>query len=107
MSRLNQLERNDATGELQAARDAAFDDGEIVEIIAQVGVNAWTSLLGKAGQIDIDFPKVELFERRLTSNPRARPASAGRAPESPEGETDARRIREDDVHEECARGPRA
>lgn len=35
-------------------------DAEIVEIIAHVAMNLFTNLLGKATQVDIDFPKVEL-----------------------------------------------
>ncbi len=49
------------TAELQAVRDAGFDDAEIVEIIAFVGLNVLTNLLGKAAQVDIDFPEVELL----------------------------------------------
>lgn len=49
------------TAELQAVRDAGFDDGEIVELIALVGLNVLTNLVGKAAQIDIDFPEVELL----------------------------------------------
>lgn len=49
------------TAELRGVRAAGFDDGEIVEIIANVGLNVLTNLLGKAAQIDIDFPAVELL----------------------------------------------
>jgi len=49
------------TAELQAVRAAGYDDGEIVEIIGNVGLNLLTNLLGKAAQVDIDFPEVELF----------------------------------------------
>ncbi|GJM21456.1 MAG: alkyl hydroperoxide reductase AhpD [Planctomycetota bacterium] len=52
----------DVTGdELQAARDAGFNEGEIVEIVALVGLNVLTNLVGKVAQIDIDFPEVELL----------------------------------------------
>ncbi len=47
--------------ELQAVRDAGYGDDEIVEIIAHVALNTWTNFLGKAGQIDIDFPEVALL----------------------------------------------
>lgn len=50
-----------ATGELQAVREAGFDDEEIVEIIAHVAVNTWSNFLGKVGRIDIDFPEVALL----------------------------------------------
>lgn len=48
------------TGELQAMRDAGYSESDIVEVITHVGMNILTNLLGKAGRIDIDFPKVEL-----------------------------------------------
>ena len=50
------------TAELQAVREAGFDDAEIVEIIGLVGLNILTNLLGKAAQIDIDFPEVALLQ---------------------------------------------
>lgn len=48
------------TAELQAVREAGYGDGEIVEIITHVGLNILTNILGKAGRVDIDFPKVGL-----------------------------------------------
>ena len=49
------------TAELDAVRAAGLDDGEIVEIIAHVGLNVLTNYVGKVGRVDIDFPEVELF----------------------------------------------
>jgi uncharacterized peroxidase-related enzyme len=46
--------------EFDAVRDAGYSDAEIVEIIAHVGMNILTNLIGKASQVDIDFPKVSL-----------------------------------------------
>jgi uncharacterized peroxidase-related enzyme len=46
--------------EVEAVRRAGYGDGEIVEIIVNVGLNVLTNILGKATQVDIDFPKVEL-----------------------------------------------
>lgn len=46
--------------EFDAVRAAGHTDAEVVEIIAHVAMNVFTNLLGKATQIDIDFPKVEL-----------------------------------------------
>jgi len=46
--------------ELLAVRNAGYDDAEIVEIISHVGMNLLTNILGKASQVAIDFPKVEL-----------------------------------------------
>lgn len=47
-------------GEFDAVRSAGYTDAEIVEIITHVGMNILTNLLGKAVEVDIDFPKVEL-----------------------------------------------
>jgi hypothetical protein len=41
-------------------RNAGYSESDIVEVITHVGMNILTNLLGKAGRIDIDFPKVEL-----------------------------------------------
>lgn len=49
--------------ELAAVRAAGYGDAEIVEIITDVALNFLTNALGKAGQIDIDFPKVDLLAR--------------------------------------------
>lgn len=46
--------------EFDAVRQAGHSDGEIMEIIAHVTLNIFTNLIGKATQIEIDFPKVEL-----------------------------------------------
>lgn len=48
--------------ELEAARAAGLSAGEIVETIAVVALNLYTNLIGKATQLDIDFPKVALLE---------------------------------------------
>ena len=48
--------------EVDAVRAAGHSDGEIVEIITHVAMNIFTNLLGKATQVDIDFPRVELNE---------------------------------------------
>ena len=50
------------TAELIEARNAGYSEAEIVEIITHAGMNVLTNILGKAGQIDIDFPKVSLRE---------------------------------------------
>lgn len=46
--------------EFDAARAAGHSDGEIVEIITHVAMNIFTNLLGKATQVEIDFPKIDL-----------------------------------------------
>ena len=48
------------TEELLEMRNAGYSESDIVEVITHVGMNILTNLLGKAGRIDIDFPKVEL-----------------------------------------------
>ncbi len=46
--------------ELTAVRAAGYSEADIVEIITHVGMNVMTNILGKASQLDIDFPKVSL-----------------------------------------------
>lgn len=57
---------NDNLGEItreefDAARNAGLTDAEIVEVIAVVALNIFTNILGKATQVDIDFPKAALL----------------------------------------------
>jgi uncharacterized peroxidase-related enzyme len=46
--------------EIETVRQAGYGDAEIVEIIAHVGMNVLTNILGKASRVEIDFPKVPL-----------------------------------------------
>ncbi|MDT8343460.1 MAG: peroxidase-related enzyme [Thermohalobaculum sp.] len=46
--------------EFDAVRAAGHSDAEIVEIITHVAMNIFTNLLGKATQVEIDFPKIDL-----------------------------------------------
>ncbi len=48
------------TAELLEMREAGYSESDIVEVITHVGMNILTNLLGKAGRVDIDFPKVAL-----------------------------------------------
>lgn len=48
------------TAELLEMREAGYSESDIVEVITHVGMNILTNLLGKAGRIDTDFPKVDL-----------------------------------------------
>lgn len=48
-------------GQLAMARGAGLGDAELVEIIALVVLNIFTNFLGKASQVDIDFPRVALL----------------------------------------------
>lgn len=46
--------------EFDAVRAAGHSDAEIVEIITHVAMNIFTNLLGKATEVEIDFPKIGL-----------------------------------------------
>ncbi len=46
--------------EFDAVRAAGHSDAEIIEIITHVAMNTFTNLLGKATQVAIDFPKIDL-----------------------------------------------
>lgn len=46
--------------EFEAVRAAGHSDGEIIEIITHVAMNIFTNLLGKATQVEIDFPNIDL-----------------------------------------------
>jgi uncharacterized peroxidase-related enzyme len=46
--------------EFDAVRAAGHSDGEVVEIITHVAMNIFTNLLGKATQVEIDFPQIDL-----------------------------------------------
>ncbi|MED5389520.1 MAG: carboxymuconolactone decarboxylase family protein [Pseudomonadota bacterium] len=46
--------------DLDGIRNAGFDDGEIVEIIAHVVLNTFTNYLNNVANTDIDFPVVSL-----------------------------------------------
>lgn len=48
------------TAEILEVREAGYSEAEIVEIIAHVGMNILTNIIGKASRVEIDFPKVEL-----------------------------------------------
>lgn len=48
------------SAEFDAVRAAGHSDAEIIEIITHVAMNIFTNLLGKATQVEIDFPKIEL-----------------------------------------------
>jgi uncharacterized peroxidase-related enzyme len=46
--------------QLLEVRNAGYSDAQIVEIITHVGLNILTNVLGKASQMPIDFPTVDL-----------------------------------------------
>ena len=48
------------TAEILEIRNAGYSESDIVEIITHVGLNVLSNIIGKASQVEIDFPKVEL-----------------------------------------------
>lgn len=46
--------------EIEALRMAGYSDGEIAEIITNVGLNTFTNYFNHAVQTEIDFPKIDL-----------------------------------------------
>jgi uncharacterized peroxidase-related enzyme len=50
-----------SASELAAARAGGLSDAEVVEVITHVGMNLLTNIVGKASQVEIDFPKVALL----------------------------------------------
>jgi uncharacterized peroxidase-related enzyme len=51
------------TSELQAVRQAGYNDAQIAEIIGHVGLNTLLNFFGKATRIDIDFPRAPRLAR--------------------------------------------
>lgn len=50
-----------SSAELREMRNAGYSESDIVEVITHVAMNILTNMIGKAGQIDIDFPRVGLI----------------------------------------------
>ena len=46
--------------EILEVREVGYSESDIVEIMTHVGMNILTNIVGKASQIEIDFPKIEL-----------------------------------------------
>lgn len=46
--------------DFDAVRAAGHSDAEIVEILTHVAMNVFTNMLGKATQVEIDFPRIAL-----------------------------------------------
>lgn len=46
--------------DVQALREAGFDDGQIVEIVAHVALNLFTNYVNVALAVPVDFPAVKL-----------------------------------------------
>jgi len=47
-------------GDVQAVRSAGYNDGEIVEIVANVALNIFTNYFNHVAQTVVDFPKIAL-----------------------------------------------
>jgi uncharacterized peroxidase-related enzyme len=47
--------------DFEAVNTAGYDDGQIIEIILHVALNAWTNFLNEAVVTDVDFPIVTPF----------------------------------------------
>ncbi len=45
--------------EVQAVRQAGYDDAQIVEIVQHVALNTWTNYLNSVARTEIDFPAAE------------------------------------------------
>jgi uncharacterized peroxidase-related enzyme len=45
-------------GDIQAARGAGLDDGEIAETVAAVALNVFTNYFNLVNQTEVDFPRV-------------------------------------------------
>lgn len=46
--------------DVQAVRNAGFNDGEIAEIIAHVALNVFTNYFNNTAGVEVDFPKIAL-----------------------------------------------
>ena len=49
-----------SAADLMEVRAAGYTDADITEIIMHVGMNFLTNVIGRASQVEIDFPKVDL-----------------------------------------------
>jgi uncharacterized peroxidase-related enzyme len=50
--------------DIAALRDAGFDDGDVVELIAHVALNLFTNYVNVALDVPVDFPRVALLGDR-------------------------------------------
>lgn len=51
-----------ADGDIAEMRDAGYDDGAIVEVVANVALTIFTNYLNHVAQTDIDFPEVDKLD---------------------------------------------
>ncbi|MFD0982645.1 carboxymuconolactone decarboxylase family protein [Tropicimonas aquimaris] len=45
-----------SNGDLQAVREAGYEDGQVIEIVLHVALNIWTNYMNEVAKTDIDFP---------------------------------------------------
>ena len=55
---------NVTNGDLQTLKAAGYSEGEVVEIVAHVGLNIFTNYFNHVAQTEVDFPKVALAAAR-------------------------------------------
>ncbi|MFG0259859.1 MAG: carboxymuconolactone decarboxylase family protein [Phycisphaerales bacterium JB041] len=46
--------------DIRAFKAAGFDDGQVIELVANVALNIFTNYINHVAQTDVDFPKVEV-----------------------------------------------
>jgi alkylhydroperoxidase family enzyme len=49
-------------GDLNAVREAGWDDAAIVEVVAHVALNTFTNYFNNVVDTDLDFPRAEKLE---------------------------------------------
>lgn len=50
------------SADIEAVKAAGYDEGNVAEIIAHVGLNLLTNYFNNAVRVEVDFPQVELVE---------------------------------------------
>ena len=45
--------------DVEAVKQAGYDDGQILEIVLHVALNTWTNYINEVAQTEIDFPVVQ------------------------------------------------
>jgi alkylhydroperoxidase family enzyme len=44
--------------DVEAVKQAGYDDGQILEIVLHVAMNTWTNYINEIAQTEIDFPVI-------------------------------------------------
>ncbi len=53
-----------SSSDLNAVKEAGYDDAQVIEIVLHVALNTWTNYLNSIAKTDIDFPVVQAFNNR-------------------------------------------